>query len=186
MVSLTKLLIKFGSSLIIFGQRSLHVSDGNKAAGLLHVTMNEGFSQTDYDYQRIGDGHITVLNCFRRGLREELGIGEYDTRINDIFVYDLFITKESFQIGLFAWAVFQGNEGEVRELRAQDKHMESPKLLSINFTNTELQELLKDNSMVPYARVGLENLCRIHGLQTRDFNALDPFYYWCLFKSIFD
>lgn len=170
---------------ILLSRRSSHAASGNSGANLVHVTMNEGFSQTDYDYQRKGDGHITVLNCFRRGMREELGIGEYESKLGDVYIYDLFLVKESFQIGLFAWANYQGSATEVMELRAQDKQLESTDLFDVSFSNQGMKELLTDNKMVPYSRVGLENLCRIHGLETTDFKMLGFDYYWCIGIAIY-
>lgn len=142
--------------------------------------MNEGLTFTDFQFQQRGEGQITAVNCFRRGMREELGFNEYDNRIGDLSIYDTFIVKESFQFGLFAWCAFQGHFPEVSEFRAQDKQMESKELVEADFTSSTLKEMIRDEQFVPYTRVGLENLCRIHGINTFDVETrgFDYFTIW--------
>lgn len=174
---------------IVFSRRSASTAGGNSGAGKLHVSMNEGLSFTDFQFQQRGEGQVTLLNCFRRGLREELGFNEYDNRIGDLSVYDSFIVRESFQFGLFGWCAFQGHFPEILEFRAQDKQMESRELLDVNFTGSALKAKIRDEAFVPYTRVGLENLCRIHGIGTFDVESrgFDYIAIWAsvAFESIF-
>jgi hypothetical protein len=46
--------------------------------------------------------------------------------------------------------------------------MESKELVECNFTEETLIRMIKEELFVPYTRVGLENLCRIHGINTSD------------------
>ena len=165
---------------IIFSRRSSSIAFGNAAEGKLHVSMNEGLSFTDFEFQQRGEGQVTLVNCFRRGMREELGFSEYDSRIGDLNVYDIFVVKRSFQFGLFAWCTFQGHFPEIADFRAQDKQMESSELVEVAFRSSALHKMISEERFVPYTRVGLENLCRIHGISTYDVDArgFDYFVIW--------
>lgn len=165
---------------VVFSRRSKSAAGGNSGTGKLHVAMNEGLTFTDFQFQQRGEGQVTAINCFRRGMREELGFSEYDNRLSDLNIYDTFIVKESFQFGLFAWSSFQGHFPEISEFRAQDKQMESKELVEANFTDATLKSMIKDDLFVPYTRVGLENLCRIHGINTFDVESrgVDYFAIW--------
>lgn len=82
-------------------RRSKKTADGETAAGKFHVTMNEGFSSIDFDHGRIGRGFITVDNCFRRGMAEELGISPSSRLLSPVHVFDVFFVPDLFQFGLF-------------------------------------------------------------------------------------
>ena len=99
---------------LVFSRRAAMASDGNEGAGKLHVAMNEGLSHTDFEFQQRGEGQLSLINCFRRGMQEELGFNEYDERLGSLNVFDCFLVKDSFQFGIFAWASYSGYFEEIR------------------------------------------------------------------------
>lgn len=151
---------------LVFSRRAAMASDGNQGAGKLHVAMNEGLSHTDFEFQQRGEGQLSLINCFRRGMQEELGFNEYDERLGSLNVFDCFLVKESFQFGLFAWASYNGYFEEIANHRAQDKAMESSELLALDFNGRAMRQYISDTLFVSYTRVGLEGLCSIHGINT--------------------
>ncbi len=147
-------------------RRSNNASSGKvDLSGKLHVTMNEGFTATDYDKRKQGYGSITIDNCYRRGMEEELGITENNTELGEINVYDFFFSKSLFQVGLFAWASYRGSEDDLRVSRAQDRALESAGMLQCDFNNKGMQKLLKEEEFTCYSRTGLENLCRLKNIK---------------------
>lgn len=165
-------------------RRSRNASrDGVNLSGKLHVTMNEGFTATDYDKRRQGHGNITIDNCYRRGMEEELGIKENNTKLGEINVYDFFFSKSLFQIGLFAWASYRGNEDDLINSPAQDRSLESAGMVQCDFNNKDIQKLLIEEEFTCYSRKGLENLCRLKNIKPvgERFNVQYCFY---LFKMV--
>lgn len=163
-------------------RRSSNASSGNNTpSGKLHVTMNEGFTATDYDKRKQGHGNITIDHCYRRGMEEELGIAEDNRELGEINVYDFFFSKSLFQVGLFAWASYWGSEDDLRESRAQDRALESAGMLQCDFNNKGIQKLLEEEEFTCYSRTGLENLCRLKNIKLvgEKFSARYCFY---LFK----
>lgn len=161
---------------LVFNRRSPAASDGNEGAGKLHVAMNEGLSHTDFEFQQRGEGQLSLVNCFRRGMREELGFSEYEERLGSLNVYDCFLVKDSFQFGLFAWSSYNGYFEEIANNRAQDKAMESTELVTLDFNGRAMREAIYKQDFVPYTRVGLEGLCRIHGIDTARIDKLNRQY----------
>lgn len=120
----------------------------------------------NFEFQQRGEGQLSLINCSRRGMQEELGFNEYDERLGSLNVFDCFLVKDSFQFGLFAWASYSGYFEEIANNRAQDKAMESSELLALDFNGPAMREHISDTLFVPYTRVGLEGLCSIHGINT--------------------
>jgi hypothetical protein len=171
---------------LAFSRRSLSASGGNSGGGKLHVAMNEGLSFTDFQFQQRGDGQVTALNCFRRGMREELGFNEYEQKIGSLNIFDAFIVTESFQFGLFAWTSYNGHFPELVHLRAQDKEMESLELVEVRFDSRSIGERIKNEEFVPYTRVGLEGLCRIHGVNTYDTDVRGYSFHFTWLRLAFE
>lgn len=166
-------------------RRSKKTADGESAAGKIHVTMNEGFSSIDFDHGRIGRGFITVDNCFRRGMAEELGIAPSSRLLSPIHVFDVFFVPELFQFGLFGWAVYEGDWFDMKFARAQDRPLEVKEVLNYKFDRKTVKSLTADQEMVPYAAVGLEQLSRIFGILTPEMNAVGASYYFTLLKYLY-
>ena len=166
-------------------RRSKKTADGETAAGKIHVTMNEGFSSIDFDHGRIGRGFITVDNCFRRGMAEELGIAPSSRLLSPIHVFDVFFVPELFQLGLFGWAVYEGDWFDMKFARAQDRPLEVQEVLNYKFDRETVKSLTAGQEMVPYAAVGMEQLSRIFGILTPEMNAVGASYYFTLLKYLY-
>lgn len=74
------------------------MDDSNHDDVNIHVTMNEGFSSIDFDYHKMGQGNITIDNCFRRGMEEELGIAVNSRALSPIHIYDIFLYRIYFKL----------------------------------------------------------------------------------------
>lgn len=166
-------------------RRSKKTADGETAAGKIHVTMNEGFSSIDFDHGRIGRGFITVDNCFRRGMAEELGIAPSSRLLSPIHIFDIFFVPGLFQFGLFGWAVYEGDWFDMKFARAQDRPLEVQEVLNYKFDRDTVKNLTAGNKMVPYAAVGIEQLSRIFGILTPEMNSVGADYYFTLVKYLY-
>lgn len=169
---------------IVLARRSANVA-GDQASRL-HVSMNEGFSAIDFDKRRAGVGSITVENCFRRGMDEELGFAEYNKRLGDVSVYDLFLVRANFQVGLFGWASFQGVSEELLTQRGQDSTLEVQRFEFHDFNSESMNDLLSRDVFTSYARFGLWDLCQIRGLITQEFRVRGRSYYRTLSKVMWE
>lgn len=166
-------------------RRSTKTADGGMAAGRIHVSMNEGFSSIDFDHGRIGRGFITVDNCFRRGMAEELGISPSSRLLSPVHIFDVFFVPDLFQFGLFGWAIYEGDWFDMKFARAQDRALEVRDVLSYKFDRETVRQLTSGEEMVPYAAVGLEQLSRIFGILTPEMELVGNRYYATLFKYLY-
>lgn len=166
-------------------RRSKKTADGDSAAGKIHVTMNEGFSGIDFDHGRVGRGFITVDNCFRRGMAEELGISPSSRLLSPVHIFDVFFVPDLFQFGLFGWAIYEGDWFDMKFARAQDRPLEVREVLNFRFDRETVKNLTNDQNMVPYAAVGLEQLSRIFGILTPEMKAVGASYYFTLLKYLY-
>lgn len=132
---------------IVIGTRSARVHGGDPR---FHITMNEGLSQTDKD----PFGRISLEECFKRGLLEELGI---DNKIYNLAskacLYDFFLERTNFEIGLSA--AFEINlsfENSISKLISRDKSLETDKFTTIPLKKNDISAFLNEhkNAFIPH------------------------------------
>lgn len=170
---------------LILARRSKRVDDSNHDDVNIHVTMNEGFSSIDFDYHKMGQGNITIDNCFRRGMEEELGIAVNSRALSPIHIYDIFFVPDLFQIGLFGWAIYEGDWFDLKYERAQDRALEVEEVFKVKFDSKNIEKLLNSGEVIPYTTVGIEQLSRLFGVITPDWKFLGYEYYFLFTKYLF-
>ena len=137
---------------ILITQRSARVG---LSTSRLHISMNEGLTQTDRD---TGDVPSVRL-CLLRGLREELGVRESEIRKMEIG--DFFLERHHFQFGLTAVVHLACGSQELRHAVSKDRTLESDGFRFLDFHGTrELLAFLKTErgNFVPH---GYYTLLRI-------------------------
>lgn len=170
---------------LVLVERSKKTADGTSSGGKIHVTMNEGFSSIDFDHGRVGRGFLTVDNCFRRGMAEELGISPTTRLLTPIHIYDIFFVPDLFQFGLFGWAIYEGDWFDLKFERAQDRPLEVRDVRKYDFDHETIHELIEKDAMIPYAAVGVEQLSRIFGVITPELSSVGAQYYFTLSKYLY-
>jgi hypothetical protein len=138
--SFNRLLCSFGFNLLLFAAgkktpslilstRSANVANAAATAGLHHVSMNEGVSQSDR-YAPEFDAAATIF----RGLKEELGLNRAD--IARVDLYEPFLELNNCEVGQFATAYTTLSDETVlaRVKRASDALLESANLFAIEAT----------------------------------------------------
>jgi len=145
---------------VILSKRSARVA-GSKSQ--YHITMNEGLSRTDKD----PFGRIDIELCFKRGLLEELGIGEniYQLAVKSAF-YDFFLEKNNFEIGVSA--VFELEldfEKDIAPLIARDKQLEIDSFIPLPMRSKAINRFVRENDFVPHGLYVFERVLLRKGLQ---------------------
>ena len=128
-----------------------------------HITMNEGLSRTDKD----PFGKVDIELCFKRGLLEELGIGEsiYQLAVKSAF-YDFFLEKNNFEIGVSA--VFELEldfEKDIAPLIARDKQLEVDSFIPLPMRSKTINRFVRENDFVPHGLYVFERVLLRRGLQ---------------------
>lgn len=138
---------------IVLTKRSKSVNSDNE---LFHISMNEGFSQTDKD----AFGKLDLELCFKRGLLEELGIKEniYKKASYGAF-YDFFIDMKNFEIGLTSVLKLDLNFiKDINPLIARDKTLESSEFITIPLNKKSIKDFIEKNEMIPHGKYTLERV----------------------------
>jgi hypothetical protein len=123
---------------------------------LFHITMNEGLSMTDID----PFGNVDLELCFKRGLKEELGINDqlYELARYAAF-YDFFLEFSNFEIGLSSVIELDVNfEKDIEPLIARDKTLESSYFKVLPLKKGEIDAFLMNNQMIPHGKYVLERV----------------------------
>ena len=123
---------------------------------LFHISMNEGFSQTDKDMF----GKLDLELCFKRGLLEELGITENIYRnASYAAFYDFFLEMKNFEIGLTSVLRLDMNfEKDIATLIGRDKTLETSKFETLELNKKQIKNFLDKNEMIPHGKYTLERV----------------------------
>lgn len=145
---------------VVLSKRSARVAGGKSR---YHITMNEGLSRTDKD----PFGRVDIELCFKRGLLEELGIGEniYQLAVKSAF-YDFFLEKNNFEIGVSA--VFELEldfEKDIAPLIARDKQLEVDSFIPLPMRSRAINRFVRENEFVPHGLYVFERVLLRKGLQ---------------------
>ncbi|WP_219862617.1 hypothetical protein [Vreelandella piezotolerans] len=145
---------------MVLSKRSARVAGGKSR---YHITMNEGLSRTDKD----PFGRVDIELCFKRGLLEELGIGEniYQLAVNSAF-YDFFLEKNNFEIGVSS--VFELEldfEKDIAPLIARDKQLEVDSFVALPMRPKVINRFVKEHDFVPHGLYVFERVLLRKGLQ---------------------
>lgn len=136
---------------IIFATRSSRVANSN-GKPIIHLTMNEGLSQTDFD-----SSEVSITQCLYRGLREELGIKERerDYITNNSFT-DLFLEKNNFEIGIVSQVKMDISFEDLKAMYniAKDSQLETDSLIEVKLKESEINKFLNSN------KNNISNACR--------------------------
>ena len=138
---------------IILTKRSKSVNTDKE---LFHISMNEGFSQTDKDMF----GKLDLELCFKRGLLEELGITENIYRnASYAAFYDFFLEMKNFEIGLTSVLRLDMNfEKDISTLIGRDKTLETSKFETLELNKKHIKKFLDKNEMIPHGKYTLERV----------------------------
>ena len=119
---------------IVLTKRSKSVNTDKE---LFHISMNEGFSQTDKDMF----GKLDLELCFKRGLLEELGITENIYRnASYAAFYDFFLEMKNFEIGLTSVLRLDMNfEKDIATLIGRDKTLETSKFETLELNKKQIK-----------------------------------------------
>ncbi|WP_297426669.1 hypothetical protein [Clostridium sp.] len=130
------------------------------------TSFTEGISQTDYDYSK---NVVSLLTGIKRGLEEEIGIpteGYYSS--DSIEVYDFFLEKEFFEIGVTCGITLNENinfEEHVKDLPAKDKSLETSEIFTIENSMKSVQRFLEERKDEIYSR----SAYTIHSVAIREY-----------------
>lgn len=138
---------------IVLTKRSKSVNTDKE---LFHISMNEGFSQTDKDMF----GKLDLELCFKRGLLEELGITENIYRnASYAAFYDFFLEMKNFEIGLTSVLRLDMNfEKDIATLIGRDKTLETSKFETLELNKKQIKNFLDKNEMIPHGKYTLERV----------------------------
>lgn len=138
---------------IVLTKRSKSVNTDKE---LFHISMNEGFSQTDKDMF----GKLDLELCFKRGLLEELGITENIYRnASYAAFYDFFLEMKNFEIGLTSVLRLDMNfEKDISTLIGRDKTLETSKFETLELNKKQIKNFLDKNEMIPHGKYTLERV----------------------------
>lgn len=140
---------------IIFAKRSKYISK-QESESLWHVTMNEGLTGTDKDGK-----DVSLIKCLHRGLQEELGIRvEHHRFIEEEYFMDLFLEKESFEIGITSYVKLNMDLNQIKQLYigAQDAELETDALEAVDLSSKKIKKFLENNKLTPAAEYTLNML----------------------------
>ena len=145
---------------VVLSKRSARVAGGKSR---YHITMNEGLSHTDKD----PFGKVDIELCFKRGLLEELGIGEniYQLAVKSAF-YDFFLEKNNLEIGVSA--VFELEldfEKDISPLIARDKQLEVDSFISLPMKSKDINRFVKEHDFIPHGLYVFERVLLRKGLR---------------------
>jgi len=148
----------------IFSERSILASDTDKS-NVYHITMNEGLNIDDKDPL---DDKVRLSNCLERGFWEELGLNnDYYAQDMTSDFHDLFLVKDSFQLGISASVFIKDMSFDDLYSRAEiakDKKLEVGKLKPINFDKKSIERFLINNEFIPYSKYIIARLCAHKGI----------------------
>lgn len=128
---------------IIFAKRSKYTGTDSEECKW-HVSMNEGLTITDIDY----NGKISINSCVIRGLNEELGIREENSKIKDVRFMDLFLHKGNFEIGITSFVTMKISFDELntKYMSAKDGELETDEIKDVRFRKKDIDNFISDNS----------------------------------------
>jgi hypothetical protein len=132
---------------------------------MYHVSMNEGFSDTDRDpIQREPD----LYACLDRGLSEELGLppGVISDSVEKKF-FDVFVGLDNLEIGVSCTVRIPKLSFERLQRYAQlarDHGLEIENIECVPFREVELNQFLNENQLTPPAKYILLRLATNSGM----------------------
>jgi hypothetical protein len=94
-----------------------------------HISMNEGLSLTDL----ISGHQVSLKDCAKRGLLEELGVKENE--IEHVALADFFLERNHFQFGFTGIARLSVSEAELKHTIAVDKQLEIEKFIFLDWNS---------------------------------------------------
>lgn len=127
---------------IIFTKRSKYAGI-DISESKWHVSMNEGLTITDIDY----NNKISINSCLIRGLNEELGIREENSKIKDVRFMDLFLHKGNFEIGItsFVNVEMSFEDLKTKYMSAKDGELESDEIEAVRFNKKDIDKFISKN-----------------------------------------
>lgn len=149
---------------IVFAKRSA-LASRSSFSGMYHVSMNEGFSDTDRDpIQREPD----LYACLDRGLSEELGLppGVISDSVEKKF-FDVFVGLDNLEIGVSCTVRIPKLSFERLQRYAQlarDHGLEIENIECVPFREVELNQFLNENQLTPPAKYILLRLATNSGM----------------------
>jgi hypothetical protein len=138
---------------IVLGKRSLYTTNSENK---WHCSMNEAFSQTDFD----DDGIPDLFKCHVRGLQEELNIQPRLSK-KALFFFDLIFSRERFEMGITSLIYledFAFKDLEFFYKCAKDGEVETDGLMLINADKKKVKEFLESNDMTKGSKLALQLL----------------------------
>lgn len=160
---LVKVDSKEGKSFILTKRSKIVTTTNNQV--WYATSFIEGISQTDYDSSK---GAVSLLTGIKRGLEEELGIPEVYYSSENIEIYDFFLDKEFFEIGITCSITLNKDinfEEHVRDLPAKDKTLEIANIFTIKNSRDVVNKFLIDNKKEIYSR----SAYTIHSVAIREY-----------------
>lgn len=149
---------------IVFAKRSA-LASRSSFSGMYHVSMNEGFSDTDRDpIQREPD----LYACLDRGLSEELGLppSVISDSVQKKF-FDVFVGLDNLEIGISCTVRIPELSFERLQRYAQlarDRGLEIENIKCVPFREAELSQFLNENQLTPPAEYILLRLATKSGM----------------------
>ncbi|PRX54415.1 hypothetical protein [Flagellimonas meridianipacifica] len=138
---------------VVLAKRSLYTTHSENK---WHFSMNEAFSQTDFDYNKQPD----LFNCHVRGLEEELNINPKISK-KTIYFFDVIFSREKFEMGITSLIYlpdFAFEDLEFFYSCAKDGEVETDGLDIIRAGKKEVKRFMKENEMTNGAKLALQLL----------------------------
>ncbi len=127
---------------VVLGERSEFIMSEERK---IHYSMNEGFTQTDFDEER-----PRIDKCFYRGLKEELNIDERLSSASPPKFLHIIFHRDKFEIGFTG--VISIPKLPFEELKnyhklASDGNVETYDLYAVDLTKKAVDEFMKAHEM---------------------------------------
>lgn len=155
-IGMNVILIFADGSKIVLVKRSKELF--NMTEDQWHVTMNEAISLTDLN---VDTGRVSLEQCIKRGLREEMGINTENYEGRKIYYGDIFYLEDLNEVGITAFV-------RIDELDwntickgyhiAKDSVLESVDIREIGFNDKEIGQFLKTEKITKACEYSLEML----------------------------